>query len=252
VGAVGTSRYTTTCGWSDAPHLDAQTMKELLDSTPPHLRKARSEGVPSLGEGAIYPIDFDEISVDPFPIPDFWPRAYGLDVGWKMTAGIWGARDPDTNVHYLYAEHYRGQAEPSIHATAIKARGEWIPGVIDYAGTNPHDGTRTMALYRELGLDVEAADKSVETGLALCWQMYSTGMLKVFRTLSKFRAEYNLYRRETTKSQLGVETSKILKKDDHLMDAKRYLMVSGFKRAITRPVATNRGTAHRGDPVVGY
>ena len=49
----------------------------------------------------------------------FLPRAYGLDVGWNKTAAIWGARNPETGVIYLYSEYYRGQAEPQVHVEAI-------------------------------------------------------------------------------------------------------------------------------------
>ena len=52
--------------------------------------------------------------VDPFELPLHWPRGYGLDVGWNRTAAIGGAHDRDTDVVYLWSEHYRGQAEPSV------------------------------------------------------------------------------------------------------------------------------------------
>ena len=35
-------------GWDDVPHLEERTKTELLESTPPHLRDARSKGIPSL------------------------------------------------------------------------------------------------------------------------------------------------------------------------------------------------------------
>jgi len=42
--------------WNDAPHLDEETRKKYFASIPPHQRKARTEGVPDLGAGVIYPI----------------------------------------------------------------------------------------------------------------------------------------------------------------------------------------------------
>ena len=96
-------------------------------STPPYQIKARTEGEPALGAGAIYPIDEDEVRVPDRPIPEEWPRAYGMDVGWNRTAVVWGARDPGSGVMYLYSEHYQGQGEPASHAEAIRARGAWIP-----------------------------------------------------------------------------------------------------------------------------
>jgi hypothetical protein len=159
--AVSDSKYMTNAGWDDVPHLDEKTKTDLLESTPPFLRDARSKGIPSLGAGAIYPVEESVFLCDPFQIPAYWPKAYGLDVGWNRTACRLGrARSRHRHV-YLYAEHYRGQAEPSIHAAAIKARGDWIPGVIDPAarGRSQKDGEQLIVNYRELGLDLAPADQ---------------------------------------------------------------------------------------------
>lgn len=246
---ISPSKYMVQAGWDDVPHLDEQTKADLLASTPPHLRDARTKGIPSLGAGAIYPIELSEILVDPFPIPAYWPRVYALDVGWNRTAAIWGAWDLSTDSLYLYTEHYRGQAEPSVHATAIKARGEWIPGLIDPAarGRSQADGQQLIETYRALGLKLEPAENSVEAGIFSVWERLSTGRLKVFKTLQNWQAEYRLYRRD--------ESGKIVKAHDHLMDCTRYLVVSGKQRAICQPDRRGRsfiGSAGGGDPVTGY
>ena len=93
------------CTWDQAPHLSPAAREELWKSIPSYQRDARTRGIPQLGSGAIYKFADEDILVTPFPIPDFWPRAYGLDVGWNKTAAIWGARNPDTGVIYLYAEY---------------------------------------------------------------------------------------------------------------------------------------------------
>lgn len=223
-------------GWDDVAHLDAKTKAELLRETPPYLRDARSKGVPSLGAGAIYPIEQEVFVVQPFAMPAYWPRAYGLDVGWNKTACIWGAHDRENDTVYLYAEHYRGQAEPSIHAAAIKARGEWVPGVIDPAanGRSQIDGERLIAQYKALGLNLMPAENSVEAGIFAVWERISTGRLKVFSSMRNWLAEYMLYRRD--------EKGKIVKEFDHAMDATRYLIVSGIVRAITQPIQRVTGT----------
>jgi hypothetical protein len=231
--AVTDSKYMTNAGWDDVPHLDEKAKTDLLESTPPFLRDARSKGIPSLGAGAIYPVEESVFLCDPFQIPAYWPKAYGLDVGWNRTAAVWGAHDRDTDTVYLYAEHYRGQAEPSIHAAGIKARGDWIPGVIDPAarGRSQKDGEQLIINYRELGLDLAPAVNSVEAGIYVTWERLSVGKLKVFRTLNNWRAEHRFYRRD--------EKGAVVKKNDHLMDGTRYLMLSGMKRAKVRPIDKN-------------
>lgn len=246
VPAVSASKFLVTAGWEDAPHLDAQTKADMLRETPPYLRKARSEGVPSIGAGAIYPVEADDFLVDPFPIPDYFRRCFALDVGWNRTAALWGAHDLDTDTVYLTSEHYRGQAEPPIHAAAIKARGEWIPGVIDPAsrGRNQVDGRRLFSMYRGLGLTLHLADNAVEAGIYAVWERLSTGKLKVFRSLQHWRREHMFYRRD--------EKGAIVKKDDHLMDCTRYLLLSGLSHAIVRPVQRLSGGHHAADARAGY
>lgn len=226
---ITASKYLVTAGWDNAPHLDEKAKRELLDATPPFLRDARSKGIPSLGSGAIYPIPEDEISVPYFDIPVYWPRCYGLDVGWNRTAALWAAWDPSTGVCYLYAEHYRGIAEPAVHAEAIKARGDWLTGVCDPAArsSSQRDGEKLVDLYRQLGLRLVMADNAVDAGIYDTWAALSTGRLKVMSHLLNFFNEYRLYRRD--------ENGKIVKQHDHLMDVMRYIVRSG------RPVAKQPG-----------
>jgi hypothetical protein len=57
--------------------------------------------------------------------------------------------------------------------------------------------------------------------------MLGAGRIKVSRVCSNFLAEYRLYRRD--------EKGRIVKSNDHLMDAARYLIMSGLERAILEP-----------------
>ncbi len=215
-------KFKVTATWDDAPHLTTAQKEELWASLPPHQRDARAKGIPQLGAGAIYPVPESEIVVPPFALPSHWPRSYGLDVGWNRTAAIWAAHDRESDCLYLYAEHYRGQAEPSVHAAAIRARGAWIPGVVDPAarGRSQGDGAQLLRSYVELGLELMPARNGVESGLLDVWNRLSTGRLKVFASLQHWLAEYRLYRRD--------EKGAVVKKDDHLMDATRYLVTSGL------------------------
>jgi phage terminase large subunit-like protein len=222
-------RYVITATWDDAPHLTTEQKEELWASIPPYQRDSRTKGIPQLGSGAIYPLSEDDISCDPFDMPYWWPRAFGFDVGWNRTAALWGAWDRDSDIVYLYSEHYQGQAEPLIHSHAIQSRGDWIPGAIDPAanGRTQVDGKQLMAIYQDLGLMLAPADNSVEAGIYAVWQRLSTGRLKVFNTLRNWFDEYRLYRRD--------ENGKIVKDRDHLMDATRYLIMTGLGIAQSEP-----------------
>ena len=223
------SKFLINATWDDAPHLTEEQKNKLFDALPPHQRDARSKGIPQLGSGAIFPIQESNITVQDFPIPDHWLKCYALDVGWKKTACLWGATDPSSGITYLYSEYYQGQAEPVIHAEGIKARGNWIPGVIDSAahGRSQEDGRQLFEIYTQLGLDITNANKSIEAGLYKTWQELSTNKLKVFASLVNWFSEFRLYRRD--------ENGKIVKDKDHLMDNTRYLVMSGLDRAIAKP-----------------
>jgi hypothetical protein len=225
------SKWSVGIGWDDCPHLDERTKAELLEAIPPYQREARSKGIPSLGSGMIYPVPEDVWLVDDFAIPQHWPRAFGLDVGWNITAAVWGAYNADTDTVYFYSEHYVGQAGPAIHADAIRSRGLWIPGVIDpaSAGASQVDGKKLIEEYADFGLDLQPADNAVEAGIMAQWRRMSSGRLKVMRSLTNWRSEQRLYSRD--------ENGKIVKKRDHALDAGRYLLMSGMQRAITRPRA---------------
>lgn len=223
------SRLCVQATWQDVPHLSEEQKAAMEAALPPHQRDARMKGIPQLGSGAIYPVPESEIVIDPFQIPDWMLQCYGLDVGWNRTAAVWGAYDADADVVYIYAEHYKGQAEPFDHAQAIRARGTWIPGVIDPAarGRGQKDGERLLSIYQELLPYLTVADNSVEAGIYAVWSRLATGRLKVFSNCQNWIREFRLYRRD--------EKGHIVKENDHLMDATRYLTMSGLALASVRP-----------------
>ena len=238
-GSIGAGRFVSSCTWDDVPHLDDAVKKELLASIPPYQRDARSKGIPALGSGAIYPISEDAIFIDPIPIAKHWKRAFGLDVGWNRTAAIWGAIDPDSGVMYCYREHYLGEATPVIHAAAIRGQAgkdAWIPGVIDPAsrGRMQDDGNQLMQNYIDLGLNLEKANNVVESALWDILEAMQQGRLKFFSTLTSFKKEFRSYARD--------EKGKVIKENDHLCDALRYLWNSGRDAACSEvQINTNSG-----------
>ncbi len=230
------AKHVTMAGWEDIPHLDEKTKKTLLASIPPYQRDARSKGIPQLGAGAIYPVPESEIVVKDFQLPPHYVRGYGLDVGWNKTAAIFGALDRDSGILYLYSEHYKGEAEPVIHAQGIQARGKWIPGRIDPAarGRGQRDGEQLLQDYKNLGLKVAPAINAVESGLYKVWERLSTGKLKVFKSMENWLAEFRIYRRD--------EKGHIVKNFDHAMDATRYLIQECERTDFMKARPVNNGS----------
>ena len=219
------SKYIDLIGWDDVPHLQPPNISQAeLDALEadmlPHQRSARRTGRPALGAGAIYPVDERDLLIKPFPIPEHYERGYAFDVGWKKTAALIAARDPETRCVYLTGEYYRGEQQPIIHAHGIRSMLPFdeLIGCIDpaAAGSNQKDGSNLMQEYCDLGLNLVKANNSVDAGLHAVLVLMQAGLLKVFDTLKNFITELRLYRRD--------EKGKIVKENDHLMDCLRYLI----------------------------
>jgi hypothetical protein len=249
--AVSATKYLVTASWEDAPHLSEEEKRELLESIPVFQRDARSRGIPQLGIGAVWPISEDRIKCEGFKIPEYWPVAYGLDVGWNNTAALWGAWDRASDTVYIWSEYKQGQSEPATHVDGIKARGSWIPGVIDPAsrGRSQKDGISLLDEYNRMGLLLDIADNSVESGVHAVYRRFVSGRLKIFEDCRMFWDEFRLYRRG--------ENGKIVKDNDHLCDCLRYLIVSGMSIAVDKVLALDniyerRSASNGANSITGY
>lgn len=215
-----TSKAVIQAGWNDAPWLTEQMKARLLEDTPLHLRKARSEGLPAMGQGNVYSTPIEDVLVAPFEIPASWPKMFALDVGWNKTAAVWGALDPNSDTLYLYDEHYKGEQQPMFHALAIKTRGDWMHGVIDPAarGRGQADGNRLIKNYKDLGLVLYPAKNELEAGVQAMSQRLAFGKMKIFKTMVNIQKEYLLYRRD--------KNGRIVSESDHALDCARYIVLN--------------------------
>lgn len=225
--AAKASKVVIQAGWNDVPHLDATERALLIASTPPYQRAARTTGTPTLGAGAVYGLPEEELKIADFPIPKHWKRVWGGDAGGgaKPTAVVWLALDPDQGVVYLYSTYKRESPEPAIHLAGIKARGAWIPGVMDSAAliVSRDDAEQLISVYQRGGLTVSLPDKAVESGIQAVWELMSEQRFRVFASCEAWFAEVRKYHRDAK--------GRIVKKDDHLMDATRYGVYSGLALA---------------------
>lgn len=221
------SRAVIPCAWDDVPHLSEEWKRDTLENTPVYMRDTVSKGVLALGAGAVYPIPEDRFVIDPLPqIPDHWRRIGGFDGGWHNTAAAWFAYDKDSDVLYLYSDHKAGELAVPMHAAAIKARGEWIPFVGDAASVDTKDGAKLIDEYKGQGIKMRLAEKgagTVDRGIQLILTRLLSGRLKVYSTCQEWLREYRTYHYDE-------KTGKVVKVNDHLMDATRYA-VMGLKYA---------------------
>lgn len=219
----------------DVDHYTPEEKKRIIASYPAHEREARARGIPILGSGRIFPVTEESIIVQPFELPDIWPRMCGIDFGIDHpTAAAWMAFDRDNKTTYVYdIERKRGvpDATPPHFAPLIKRRGDWIPVAW------PHDGLQTekgsgiplAEQYRTQGVNMlhemaqlpetgneqgyKLSRTSVEAGISLILSDMQAGRFRVFAGLSGWFEEFRLYHRKD---------GKIVKLRDDLMAATRY------------------------------
>lgn len=221
------SRALVICGWDDVPHIPKDKQAALIANYAPHEIQARTKGIPNIGEGAVYPVPEDNFVIPPIDLPAHWPRVAAFDPGLGTGAALWAAYDRDSDVVYLYSEHYLKNAPIESHAAALKGRGAWIPIVSDDA-TNVQDGSTYVGKLRnDYGLLIRKAQKhDKEERVMDVYSRLSGGRLKVFKTLTKFLMEFRLYQRD--------KNGRIVKKNDHLLNCVEMLVQSGLRVARTR------------------
>jgi hypothetical protein len=221
---VSSSKYLVMAGWEDVPHLDAKTKQELWDSTPPHLRHARSRGIPVLGSGQVFPVGEDEITCAPFPIPDHWPQLGGMDFGWDhpfATARIAWDRDKDTI--YVTQDYRHREMTPIMAKAALETWDlDWLPWAWPHDGLQ-HDkgsGEELASQYEERGFNMLSeratfpdGSNGLEAGIMQMLERMQLGRWKVFKTCTLWLEEFRTYHRKD-----GL----IVKKADDVISASRY------------------------------
>lgn len=240
-GSIQNHRVFVMAGWDDAPHLPHDEKERFKASIPPHEVEARSKGVPSIGSGMVYPVSEILITCEPFELPDSYYFVAGMDFGWKdPTALLMAAIDRDNDIIYIFHEYTMSEKTPEqhvfhLHNTKAKDYLNWIPIVHDPAGgaSSQKDGKSLVTLYRESGFTrLHKANNSREAGVQKTLQRMQNGKLKIFKTCTKLLTELRMYARD--------EEGMIKDGNDHLLDALRYLVMSGPPLATSKPHVIDR------------
>lgn len=236
----------------EGTHVTQMTIDDALHYTPAQRAliisrykdfevKARTRGIPQLGEGRVFPLDEDEIKVAAFPIPAHWPQLGGMDFGYSHPAACAKiAWDRDNDCVYVTAEYRKVQQTPAMISIAVKPWGEWLPWAW------PHDGRQSggkfdvkdqkqlQAIYKGHGLKMlplhaqcEDGTNGLESTVLEMHDRMLTGRLKVFSHLTEWFEEFNTYHRKD-----GL----IVKEVDDLMSATRYaIMMRRFAVVQNKP-----------------
>jgi hypothetical protein len=217
----------------------------------------RSKGIPVFGSGPVFTVADDQLVVEPFEIPDYWPMIAGIDFGWDHpTAVVWFRWDRDSDTVYLVDTYRQRIATAAIHASAINAR-ETCPVAWPHDGMQ-HDKGSGVGLadsYRQAGVmmlpshftnplaigEKGTGNYKVEPGINALHECMQQGRFKVFSTNREWFEEYRMYHREE---------GKIHALDDDLMSATRYAFQS--LRYAEAPSKYNKGYGRSFDSKLKY
>lgn len=219
--------------WDVDHYTDAEKQK-IIDSYPAHERDARSKGIPTLGDGRVYPISEDRITCTPFKIPRYWPIVKGIDFGYDHPAACVSlAYDPDNDIIYVFRAEKARELSASQHAIVINGRDSWIPVAWPHDGLQHEKGSgkQLAEIYRENGVNMMSeratfpnGSNSVEPGISDILDRMMTGRFKVFCNLEPWLEEFRLYHRKASSKKEEV-VIKIVKIRDDLLDATRYALM---------------------------
>lgn len=215
-------------------HLTEDKVRGALVGMLPHEIEMRTMGKPIMGSGLVFPYSEAQISIEPFDIPDHWPRIAAIDFGYTHpTAVVWLAYNPEQDTVYVYdCIRLYSKEYPEI-AAHILSRPQWIPVVW------PHDGNKNTGFggtvkeqYSKFGVNMTdfhftnpPQDNKAEgsggiailPGIREMSARIFNGKLKVFNTLPEWFEEYRQYH---------IDKGKIVDVDEDLMSATRYAVQS--------------------------
>ncbi len=258
----GAGIYLKSASWDDAPHLKKEDRDRLAASYRSHERDARTKGIPMMGEGAVFPVSDEDISIDPFKIPDHWPRGKGADFGIDHpAAGVECAWDRDADVIYLIDCYKKANETAPYHAAWFNKGNRRIPVAWPHDGMNREkSGGKTLAQHYSdhhvnmMGKSArypkakgETQDKGgpqpVEPIVDEMLERMMTGRFKAFAHLREFFEEKRSYHRKD--GQIVAKRDDILKALFYCVMMKRYWaapdsLVGRISHAPSQPIASVR------------
>lgn len=227
---------------------DQAALTRILSKLSPEEQEVRIQGRARRFKGLIYHIT-EKHQIEPFIIPDHWPRIMAFDPGYRIAAALWAAIDENQR-GYLYREMYLPNSNLGEVSRFIKSSegwelidGEWRPKkpenialrLIDpSAFRHLEDGSVGVGLQlsNNYNLHFSPAINDMDTKIeaARHWlQEDLTGVpgVRYFKSLTNFHSEITRYRQkqDNTKKHQDSAPDRPLRKDNHLMDCFGYISV---------------------------
>lgn len=226
----------------DNPAFPIEEFERARRTLPSWLFNMRYRGRFERPAGLIYgSFDPKRHVIPAFAIPDEWPRFLGLDFGGVNTAGVFLARELNTERrptgrYIAYREYHQGGKTARGHAANLTEGEPRRPTT--YGGSKSEGQWRDE--FAAGGLSVAEPDiADVEIGILRIYGAFALDELLIFDSCVGLIEEANTYSREVDAN--GEPTELIEDKHQfHFLDALRYVGSSIWKGMATAPTVAPR------------
>ena len=182
-------------------------------------------------EGLIYP-EFNEKlhTAEPFYLPKSFKRIGAIDPALRGTTAVLKACIDDDGRVIIYDEFYEKDKRVSEVCRKIGEEGlTWYIDPASQANSIQKDG-KLYSLFNEYldnGIFCHPAENDVEAGINRTAEYFKREEIVIFSTCTELITELEKYHwAEQKDTNTGQTKAKPFKKDDHLCDALRYLIMS--------------------------
>jgi hypothetical protein len=213
----------------------------------------RLEGIPWSSSGLVYSerVFTRAHVVDPFPIDSKWTLNRCIDAGFRYPACVWIAVRNDSKqviVYRAWKGHDMSVAEAAAAINRLSGSEQYRQDLIDpeVMARTPETGEPEYNLWRKHGIYASPAyNNAVRPGIEKMWQLMAERVetpdgkvprFRVFNSCTDWLDERRRYKMKAVpeNKDRDVKGFGVIKRDDHLMDPTRLLVLAGLEPGVAR------------------
>lgn len=228
---------------SENPYVSIEELNEIKQTTDASIFRQEYEAEFVEMAGAIYPMFKKNIHVvQNRELPSHWDKVVGMDWGMRNDTAVIYAAISEFGEVYVYDMLYGNGKTVSQWADIMKNRhdhlevSQWVidPAALSQAKEFSNYGIHFISYNPE----TQKRINDVNIGINLVQQYLLEGKIKIFEHCETLIKQMEQYQWEPETSRLGLDPKpKPLKKDDHAVDALRYLVMA---RLVSKHVSKSK------------
>lgn len=213
---------------SNGGYVSDERIDQMIAEWPEEVQITRIKGLFASFYGAVYKTFSRNIHViKSFEIPEEWAKYRGFDFGFTNPfVCLWCAQDKDNN-WYVYREYYKSKTGIGEHITNVKRLSKDERYLVSWADP---ENAGDRAELRKAGIDTKSARKNVAAGIEMVQsklKVKANGKpsLFIFNECKNTCREFATYHYPDSSSKNNPKDLP-QPKDDHTVDALRYIIYS--------------------------